>query len=135
RVSIPKEIPLANVDLEITLKLINLPREIGMHPETGKKIIANIGRFGPYVNHDGKFKSIPRSDSIFDINLDRAVELLAQARSGPAPLRELGDHPEGGSIVIHSGRYGPYVQHGKLRATLQKDQSPESLTLEEALAL
>ena len=136
RVSIPKDIPLADVSLEIALKLVALPREIGMHPETNKKIIANIGRFGPYVNHDGKFKSIPRSDSVFDIDLDRAVELLAQANSGPAPLRELGTHPtEEGNIAIYSGRYGPYVQHGKLRATLQKSQEPETLTLEEALEL
>ncbi len=136
RVSIPKDIPLADVSLEIALKLVALPREVGMHPETNKKIIANIGRFGPYVNHDGKFKSIPRSDSVFDIDLDRAVELLAQANSGPAPLRELGVHPtEEGNIAIYSGRYGPYVQHGKLRATLQKSQEPETLTLEEALEL
>lgn len=136
RVSVPKEIPLASVDLTTALKLIALPREIGLHPQTGKKIVANIGRFGPYVNHDGKFKSIPRTESVFDIELDRAVELLAQANSGPAPLRELGEHPtEGGSIAIYSGRYGPYVQYGKLRATLQKSQAPETLTLEEALVL
>ncbi len=136
RVSIPKDIPLANISLEIALKLVALPREVGMHPETNKKIIANIGRFGPYVNHDGKFKSIPRSDSVFDIDLDRAVELLAQANSGPAPLRELGTHPtEEGNIAIYSGRYGPYVQHGKLRATLQKSQEPETITLAEALEL
>ena len=136
RVSIPKDIPLADVNIEIALKLIGLPREIGMHPETGKKIIANIGRFGPYVNHDGKFKSIPRSDSVFDINLDRAVELLAQANSGPAALRDLGEHPaDGGKVEIYSGRYGPYVQHGKLRATLPRSQTPEALTLEDAVEL
>jgi DNA topoisomerase-1 len=136
RVSIPKDIPLANVNMETALKLIALPRDLGLHPETNKKIVANIGRFGPYVNHDGKFKSIPRSDSVFDIDLNRAVELLAQANSGPAPLRELGKHPsEDGNIAIYSGRYGPYVQHGKLRATLQKSQEPESVTLEEALEL
>jgi len=135
RVSIPKDIPLADVNTEIALKLLALPREVGMHPETGKKIVANLGRFGPYVNHDGKFKSIPRSDSVFDIDLERAVELLAQANSGPAPLRELGGHPEGGSVAIYSGRYGPYVQHGKVRATLPRSQTPEALTLEEALEL
>lgn len=123
-------------NLEVALKLIALPRDLGLHPDTGKKIIANLGRFGPYVNHDGKFKSIPRSDSVFDITPDRAVELLAQANSGPAPLRELGAHPtEDGAIAIYSGRYGPYVQHGKLRAPLSKTQEPESVTLEEALEL
>lgn len=136
RVSIPKDIALADVNLETALKLIALPRDLGLHPETSKKIVANLGRFGPYVNHDGKFKSIPRSDNVFDIDLHRAVELLAQANSGPAPLRELGAHPtEAGSIAIYSGRYGPYVQHGKLRATLSKSQEPETLTLEEALEL
>jgi DNA topoisomerase-1 len=120
----------------VAQKLIALPRELGLHPDTGKKIVANIGRFGPYVNHDGKFKSIPKSDSVFDIDLTRAVDLLAQANSGPAPIRELGEHPmAGGAIAIYSGRYGPYVQHGKIRATLSKSQEPETLTLEEALEL
>ena len=104
--------------------------------ETNKKIIANIGRFGPYVNHDAKFKSIPKTDSVFEIDLARAVELLAQANSGPAPIRELGNHPtEDGQIAIYSGRYGPYVQHGKIRATIAKSEDPETLTLEEALEL
>ncbi|PKO90974.1 MAG: type I DNA topoisomerase [Betaproteobacteria bacterium HGW-Betaproteobacteria-1] len=136
RVSIPKDIPLADVDMAVAQKLIDLPRDLGQHPETGKKIVANIGRFGPYVNHDGKFKSIPKSDSVFDIDLTRAVELLAQANSGPAPIKELGEHPTaGGAIAVYSGRYGPYVQHGKIRATLSKSQEPETLTLEEALEL
>lgn len=136
RVSIPKEIPLADINLETALKLVALPRDLGMHPETGKRIVANLGRFGPYVNHDGKFKSIPRSNSVFDIDLDCAVELLSQANSGPAPLLELGAHPSGeGNIAIFLGRYGPYVQHGKLRATLQKNQAPKTLTLEEAVEL
>ncbi|MGY1489422.1 type I DNA topoisomerase [Methylobacillus pratensis] len=136
RVSIPKEIPAASLDMVTALKLIALPRDLGQHPETGKKVVANIGRFGPYVNHDGKFKSIPKSDSVFDIDLARAVELLAQANSGPAPIKELGAHPDGtGNIAIYSGRFGPYVQHGKLRATLPKSQEPESLTMEQALEL
>ncbi|GAB7563729.1 hypothetical protein LG202_17680 [Methylobacillus methanolivorans] len=136
RVSIPKEISAASIDMETALKLIALPRDLGQHPETGKKIVANIGRFGPYVNHDGKFKSIPKSDSVFDIDMPRAVELLAQANAGPAPIKELGAHPtEEGTIAIYSGRFGPYVQHGKLRATLPKSQEPESLTMEQALEL
>ncbi|HLD10053.1 MAG TPA: topoisomerase C-terminal repeat-containing protein, partial [Methylophilaceae bacterium] len=136
RVSIPKDIPLASVNLDIALMLMALPRDLGLHPETNKKVIANIGRFGPYVNHDGKFKSIPRSDNVFDIDLARAVELLAQANTGPAPIRELGSHPtESGAIAVYAGRYGPYVQHGKLRATLQKSQEPETVTLEEAVEL
>ncbi len=136
RVSIPKDIALADVNMDVALMLMALPRDLGLHPETNKKVIANIGRFGPYVNHDGKFKSIPRSDSVFDIDLARAAELLAQANSGPAAIRELGSHPtEDGKVEVFAGRYGPYVQHGKLRATLQKSQQPEAVTLEEALKL
>lgn len=136
RASIPKEIAVANVDLEIALRLLALPRDLGTHPETGKKIVANNGRFGPYVNHDGKFKSIPKTDSVYNIDLARAVELLAQEKTGPAPLAELGVHPSGeGKIEVFAGRFGPYVQHGALRATLPKSVTPEELTLEDALRL
>jgi len=136
RISWPKELPIEQASLEDALKLLSLPRELGVHPETGKKVIVNIGRFGPYIGHDGKFKSIPRSDSIFDIRLDRAVELLAQAREGNAVLRTLGDHPDDkASVEICSGRYGPYVRHGKINATLPKGVSPDEITLEEGLAL
>jgi DNA topoisomerase-1 len=136
RVSWPKEMPLEQADLASALKLLSLPRELGLHPVSGKKVIVNIGRFGPYVGHDGKFKSIPRADSIFDISLDRAVELLAQAREGNTVLRVLGDHPEDKTTVeICSGRYGPYVRHGKINATLPKGVSPDVITLEEALEL
>ncbi|PKO47209.1 MAG: type I DNA topoisomerase [Betaproteobacteria bacterium HGW-Betaproteobacteria-22] len=136
RVSVPKEIPISTLDMETANMLLSLPRDLGLHPITQKKIIANIGRFGPYVNHDGKFKSIPKSLSVFNIDLESAVALLAQANTGPAPLRSLGAHPnEDGQIEIFSGRYGPYVQHGKIRATLPKSQAPEEITLEDALAL
>jgi len=136
RVSIPKEIPLADVNLQTANMLLSLPRDLGLHPVTNKKVIANIGRFGPYVNHDAKFKSIPKSMSVFTINLDDAVTLLAQANTGPAPILSLGSHPtEDGQIEVYAGRYGPYVQHGKVRATLPKSVEPEALTLEEALEL
>jgi DNA topoisomerase I len=136
RVSWPKELPLEQADLGTALKLLSLPRELGLHPVSGKRVIVNIGRFGPYIGHDGKFKSIPRSDSIFEIRLDRAVELLAQAREGTTVLRVLGDHPiDKTSVEICSGRYGPYVRHGKINATLPKDVTPETIKLEEALEL
>jgi DNA topoisomerase-1 len=136
RVSWPKEMPLEQADLASALKLLALPRELGAHPGTGKKVIVNIGRFGPYIGHDGKFKSIPKSDSIFDIGLDRAVELLAQARDGSTVLRVLGDHPDDkASVEVCSGRYGPYVRHGKINATLPKSISPDDITLDEALEL
>lgn len=136
RVSVPKEISLADMSLETAKMVLSLPRDLGLHPETGKKIVANIGRFGPYVNHDGKFKSIPKTESVFTIDLAGAVALLAQAHSGPAPIADLGPHPSGeGRIEIYAGRYGPYVQHAKIRATLPKSVEPEALTLEEALEL
>ncbi|MGB8517450.1 MAG: type I DNA topoisomerase [Gallionella sp.] len=136
RVSWPKEMPAEEANLASALKLLSLPRDLGLHPETNKKVIVNIGRFGPYIGHDGKFKSIPRSDSIFDVGLDRAVELLAQARDNNTVLRVLGDHPDDkASVEICSGRYGPYARHGKVNATLPKDISPDEITLEEALEL
>ncbi len=136
RVSWPKELPPEQASLDNALKLLQLPRELGAHPVTGKKVIANIGRFGPYLGHDGKFKSIPRSDSIFDIGLDRAVELLAQSKAGNAVLRTLGEHPgDKATVEICTGRYGPYARHGKINATLPKHVSPDEITLEEALSL
>ena len=136
RVSWPKEMPIDQADLGSALKLLSLPRELGMHPESGKKVIVNIGRFGPYIGHDGKFKSIPRSDSIFTLELARAVELLAQAREGNAVLRALGVHPDDQApIEICNGRYGPYARHGKINATLPKNVGVDEVTLAEALEL
>lgn len=135
RVSIPKEIPLSQINIDTANMLLSLPRDLGQHPETGKKIVANIGRFGPYVNHDGKFKSIPKTESVFSIDLEGAVKLLA-AVNGPAPLADLGEHPSGeGRIEVFSGRFGPYVQHNGIRATLPKSVTPEELTVEQALEL
>ncbi|MCX7193845.1 MAG: type I DNA topoisomerase [Proteobacteria bacterium] len=136
RVSWPKEMAVDQADLASALKLLSLPKDLGLHPETNKKVIVNIGRFGPYIGHDGKFKSIPRTDSIFDVTLDRAVELLAQAKDGNTVLRTLGDHPvDKTTVEICSGRYGPYARHGKINATLPKDVSPDEITLEQALEL
>ena len=136
RISWPKELPLETADLAGALKLLQLPIELGDHPETGKKVIVNIGRFGPYIGHDGKFKSVPKSDSVFTIQMDRAVALLAEARTSNTVLRELGMHPDDQKPVdVCSGRYGPYVKHGKVNATLPKDTTPEEITLEEGLAL
>ncbi len=136
RVSIPKEIALADINIDTANMLLSLPRDLGLHPETNKKIVANIGRFGPYVNHDGKFKSIPKSESVFRIDNVSAVALLAATNTGPAPILELGAHPSGeGRVEVFAGRYGPYVQHAKTRATIPKSIEPESLTMEEALGL
>ncbi len=136
RMSWPKEVPPENADLAAALKLLELPKDIGNHPESGKKVIVNIGRFGPYIGHDGKFKSIPKTESVFTISLDRAVELLAEARTSNTVLRELGEHPDDKKPVdVCNGRYGPYVRHNKVNATLPKDVSPDEITLEEALPL
>lgn len=136
RISWPKELPPAEADIAAALQLLQLPKEIGEHPETGKKVIVNIGRFGPYIGHDGKFKSIPKSDSIFSISLDRAVALLAEARTSNTVLRVLGEHPDDKKPVdVCNGRYGPYVRHNKVNATLPKDISPDEISFEDALAL
>ena len=136
RISWPKELPPEDADLAAATKVLQLPKDLGLHPESGKKVIVNIGRFGPYIGHDGKFKSIPRTDSVFTIQLERAVELLAEARTSNTVLRELGAHPDDQKPVeVCNGRYGPYVRHGKVNATLPKDISPEEVTLPEALTL
>ncbi|HMM47865.1 MAG TPA: type I DNA topoisomerase [Thiobacillaceae bacterium] len=139
RASWPKDVPLADATLELALKFLSLPREVGIHPETGLPIVANNGRFGPYLLHDGKFKSIPRTDSVYEIDLARALEVLKMERaprgaSAVAALRTLGEH-EGKSVTVHEGRYGPYVKHGTTNATLPKDLTPEAVTLEEAIEL
>ncbi|MDQ1314222.1 MAG: topoisomerase [Pseudomonadota bacterium] len=142
RASWPKEIPLENATLELALKFLSLPREVGHHPTTGLPIVANNGRFGPYLLHDGKFKSIPKTDSVYEIDLPRALEVLAMERaprggdSAASVLKTLGPHPEDGKdITVRSGRYGPYVKHGSTNATLPKDITPEEITMDEALGL
>jgi DNA topoisomerase-1 len=138
RVSLPKNVPPETADLDIALKMLALPRDLGPHPESGKKVFAAIGRFGPYVNHDGQFKSIPRDENVFDISLDRAVALLKEPRSpgGRGALRVLGKHPKDGQAVsLYAGKYGPYVKHGKVNATLPDKDALDAVTLEEAIAL
>ena len=137
RVSLPKNVAPEAADLAVALKMLALPRDLGTHPETGKKVIANIGRFGPYVNHDGQFKSIPKDENVFDIGLERAVALLAEPRSagGRGALRVLGKHPDDGqSVSLYAGKYGPYVKHGKVNATIPDKDAIDTLTLDEALA-
>jgi DNA topoisomerase-1 len=138
RVSIPKNVPPDGVTLEVALKLLALPRDLGAHPETGKKVNAAIGRFGPYVSHDGHFKSIPKDESVFDIGLERAVALLKEPKQFGArgALKVLGKHPEDGQpVALYSGRYGPYVKHGKVNATLPDKDMISTVTLEEAVEL
>ncbi len=136
RVSIPKNIDPLDVDLELAIKLLELPRTVGQHPEDGKVVKAGVGRFGPYVQHAGKYKSLGKDHDVLTIGLEDAVELIKQARSktGPKPIRELGKHPDDDALVaIYEGRYGAYVKHGKINATIPKDLDINSVTLEEAL--
>jgi len=122
--------------LALALKLLSLPRQLGLHPETGKPVEASIGRFGPYLKHDGMFKSIPKADNVHDIALARAIQLLAEKKAGGMGGRALGAHPEDGrSVAVHSGRYGPYVKHGKINATIPPSTDPAKLTLQEAVEL
>jgi DNA topoisomerase I len=138
RVSVPKNVLPDSVDLAVALKLLALPRDLGAHPESGKKVHAAIGRFGPYVSHDGQFKSIPKDESVFDIGLDRAVALLKEPKQFGArgALKVLGKHPgDGQPVALYSGRYGPYVKHGKVNATLPDPNAIATVTLEEAVDL
>jgi DNA topoisomerase-1 len=136
RAAWPKNLPAASADLDTALKLLALPRQLGTHPETGKLVEANIGRFGPYVKHDGTFKSIPKAESVHDITLKRAVELLAEKKASGGGGRALGAHPEDGkSIAVYNGRYGPYVKHGRVNATIPASADPAKMTLEEAVEL
>jgi DNA topoisomerase-1 len=138
RVSVPKNIPIDALTFQTALDLINLPRTLGKHPETGKVVNAGVGMYGPYVLHDKKYKSIPKEQSVLTISMDEAVELLKQVkgRAVIAPLKELGNHPtDSQPIAIYEGRYGSYVKHGDNNATLPKDRLVEEVTLDEALIL
>jgi len=139
RASLLKAMRPENITLEIALALLSLPRELGSHPDTGKPIIVNNGKFGPYLMHDGKFTSLPSSEDPLSIGINRAVDVLARAPSktgGNEALRVLGKHPDDGQdVTIFKGRYGPYIKHGKVNAPFPKDGSLDTLSLAEALPL
>ena len=128
-----------DLTLNQAVALLSLPRVLGDHPESGKEVKAGLGRFGPYVVHDGDFRSIPKTDSLFEINLERALELLAQPKRGrgrAAPLKDLGKHPElSEPMGVYSGRYGPYVKCGKINVSLPDNLNPEDVTKEQAIEL
>jgi len=136
RVSLPKNVEPENVTLTLAMDLLSLPRTVGQHPETDKVVKAGIGRFGPYVLHDKVYASIPKEKDVLTIGLEDAVDLIKnkRGRKTATPLKELGPHPEDGEMVaVFEGRYGPYVKHGKINATLPKETEPDSVTLERAL--
>ncbi|ODT01156.1 MAG: DNA topoisomerase I [Erythrobacter sp. SCN 62-14] len=142
RASIPKG--LDDFDLDWAIKLLDLPRIIGAHPDTGLEIEANIGRYGPYLRHDGKYGKLTNTREVFEVGMNRAVDILAQAanrgagggRAKAEPIASLGEHPtSGGAITVMPGRYGPYVTDGTTNATIPKDTKPEDVTLAQAIEL
>jgi DNA topoisomerase-1 len=143
RASIPKDLP--DFDLDWALRLLTLPREIGPHPETGNTITASIGRYGPYLAHDGKYAKLGGTRDVFETGMNAAVTLLAEAanrngagggRAKAEPIKTFGAHPtSGGEIKVMPGRYGPYVTDGTTNATLPRDMKPEDVTEEQAIAL
>ena len=147
RASLPKGTDKDSVTLDMAVSLLTLPRLLGTHPETGAKVQANLGMYGPYVVHDqgkvGKdYRSIKPPDDVLTIGIDRALELLSQPKAArgrsksATPLKELGAHPESGELInVYDGRYGPYVKHGDINASLSKDESVENFTLQRALEL
>jgi DNA topoisomerase-1 len=143
RSSLPKGWAPADIDFEKALSLLSLPRDVGAHPETGKMISAGLGRYGPFVLHDGTYANLEGIEDVLSIGLNRAVTVLAEKKANPGgrgrtaavALKELGDHPDGGAMTVRDGRFGPYVNWGKVNATLPKGKDPQAITVEEALVL
>lgn len=144
RSSLPKGWLPDDIDHEKALALINLPRDVGKHPESGKMISAGLGRYGPFLLHDGGYANLETIEDVFSIGLNRAVTVIAEkkekgpggrGRGTPAALKDLGAHPDGGAITVRDGKYGPYVNWAKVNATLPKGMDPQSVTMEQAMAL
>ena len=142
RASIPKDVDAETLDLPMAVKLLSLPRIIGQHPETGKDIEAAIGRYGPYLRHDGKYARLGSTADVFETGMNAAVVKLAEAaasggrRKGAEPLKVMGAHPvSGDEIKLMEGRYGPYVTDGTTNASLKRGDDPQALTLEQAATL
>ncbi|MEM7620519.1 MAG: type I DNA topoisomerase [Pseudomonadota bacterium] len=141
RASIPKGVNPNDVELEYALKLLALPRTVGKHPETNKDILSGFGRYGPYIQHERTYVNLPEPEDVFTIELNRAVILIAEkpatrGRQQATPLKDLGEHPQlGGPIHVMKGRYGPYIKHGKINATLPASIEPEALNIDDAVRL
>src|SRR5258707_11045875 len=143
RASIPKDVPLEDVTPEVAERLLSLPREIGPHPETGKPITASIGRYGPYLAHDGEYAKIGSTAEVFETGMNAAVAKLADAASGAdrkggssrEPIAVLGKHPHGKDVKGVEGKNGPHVSDGTTHATLPKNAKPQAVTLGEAARL
>ncbi|MDX1591039.1 MAG: type I DNA topoisomerase [Balneolaceae bacterium] len=138
RVSLLKGMKPSDVDFETAVDLLSLPRTLGNHPDTGKVVKAGIGRYGPFVLHDGTFKSLTKTDNVLSVELDRAVELLKQKGKGrgSSAIADLGKHPETDQpIKVMDGRYGPYIKYGRKNISLPKGTDPESFTMGDAVRL
>lgn len=138
RASLPRGMDAAVVDLEVALKLLALPRDVGMHQDSGQMIQAGIGRFGPYLKLGTTYKSLSKEDDVLTIGLNRATVLIAEAleKKKAQNARDLGAHPSDGKpVTVQNGRYGPFVRHGKLMANLPKGEKPDAITLEQAVEL
>jgi len=139
RASLLKGMDPKTISLEQALELLSLPRELGLHPTSQKPILASLGRFGPYVMHDGDFRSLKKEDNVFSVDLARAMELLSaekKGRGGSKLVKDLGkDEKSGKPVGVYEGKYGPYVKMASVNATIPKDVKPEDITLEQALAL
>jgi len=135
RASLPKGVSAATIDLEMALGLLALPREVGLHPETGDMITAGLGRFGPFLKMGGTYVSLKGDDDVLTVGLNRAVVLFAD-KPRKDPPKELGKHPaDKKPVTMKAGRWGPFVQHGKVMASLPKNMDKDSVTLEQALEL
>ncbi len=136
RMSLPEGVDPDAITEDYAVALLSLPRGLGEHPESGEPVEASIGRFGPYVRHQKTFASLTQDDDVLTVELARALELLSPKRQKSQALKVLGKHPETGDpIEVRDGRYGPYVTHGKVNASLKGAQTPETISLEEALDL
>jgi DNA topoisomerase-1 len=143
RAGLPKNTELDSVDLKYALALLSLPREVGKHPESGEPILAGIGRYGSYIKHQTSYANLEEGDDVLNIGINRAVTLLAEkaarggkGRRGPPAGKILGEHPEfGGPVTLREGRFGPYVTHNKVNATIPNTSDPEDVTLDQAVAL
>ena len=138
-VSIPKGLPIEDVNLEKAIYLCSLPKIIGKHPELNEDITINVGRFGPYLKCSNKSARLESIEDLFSIGLNRAITLISEAKPGrisSSEIKNIGEHPEDKKPVkVMKGQYGPYIKYKSLNATIPEDKDPNEITMQEALIL